>query len=366
MSLLLIPLITMPMVASPLVQGSGVEDSEWLVMFYMCAENNLAKLAVKDLSSILSFESEEVAVAVLYDDLGPTVLHLNRGGDREARAMGELNLGDPRVLSQFVEVAMATFPAEKTMLVVYGHGSAWRGLCWDGDEGSADQLTVPELSHALSFFQPFDIIFFHSCLMANVETLYQIRDRADLAIAPEDSLLGDEVNFKNMLGKLEGRGPEEAAKMLVDEYMDMRVLRRIAARIKDLDVGLGVIDLDELGTIVEKIDDLAQFGSGPFDGLDLAELEKYGTVDLYSLASKVAKSEDEEIREAATELAEAIEKSVIYLSYNDRNCHGLSITFPREVEESWRFEELYSELDFSSVGSWDEIVFNLLSSPIDF
>ena len=67
--IVLIPLI-MPIVSS------CAEGQEWLVMVYMSGENNLAKMADSDLDSILSFGSEELAWAVLYDDLGPSKLYM--------------------------------------------------------------------------------------------------------------------------------------------------------------------------------------------------------------------------------------------------------------------------------------------------
>ncbi len=356
--IILIPLLTLPQVSGYAMEG----ESEWLVMVYMSGENNLAKIAAKDLGAILSFRSEDIATAVLYDDHGPSRLYLQRAENRDEVDMGELNLGNPETLSRFLDTAISTFPAEKMMLIIWGHGSAWRGFCWDGEE-RVDQLTIPEFSRALSPFPQMDIIFFHSCLMANIETLYQIRDRTKFVVASEDLLIGGEVEFGKILRRIEGKESEEVARFLVDEYMDMRVLKKIVARIKRLDIGLGVIDMGKLKRLVESINALVGIDSSVFENLNVKEFEKYHTVDLYSLASKIAKSEDEEVASRARELMEAVKDCVVYLRYRGKGCHGISITFTRsEMDEGWGFEDLYPNLEFSLVSLWDEVVFSLLDS----
>ena len=169
------------------------------------------------------------------------------------------------------------------------------------------------------------------------------------------------MGLKRIFKEMVGKEPEEVAKMIVDDYMDMKILRRIALKIRKIDIGLGVIDLEKLDVLIEFVKTFSKVNPTAFRGLHLNEFERYRTVDLYSLAREVKDEGDQEAEAAAKKLMEAIDDSVIYLKYRSRDCHGISITFPKEeMNENWDFKDLYSELVFSELSSWDDLLFSVM------
>ena len=44
----------------------------------------------------------------------------------------EVNMADPGTLQAFIAFAIGRYPATHTVLILWGHGGGWRGLCQDG------------------------------------------------------------------------------------------------------------------------------------------------------------------------------------------------------------------------------------------
>ncbi|MBN1507501.1 MAG: hypothetical protein JW955_11680 [Sedimentisphaerales bacterium] len=90
----------------------------------------------------------------------------------------ELNTGNPRTLSDFVNWATTAAQAEHRMLVVGSHGSGRRGMAHDDTD--KDRLFLPELAEALDdMTSPIDILVIEACICSTVEVL------AELAHGPE-------------------------------------------------------------------------------------------------------------------------------------------------------------------------------------
>jgi len=105
--------------------------------------------------------------------------------------MGELNMGDPKTLSDFILWTMKYYPASNYALVLMNHGNAWKGACQDNTSGE-DMLTLPDLSTALatvssSTMKTIGLIGFDACLMSYVEVAFQIRQYAKVMVASEES-----------------------------------------------------------------------------------------------------------------------------------------------------------------------------------
>ena len=115
------------------------------------------------------------------------------GLDQEAR---DMKLCDPATLCMFLRFSSLYCPAENYVFSVWGHGSGFdaindipgkydntpntRGVIND-EWNNNEQLDMYELSYALRTVspRPLDNIFFHNCLMGNLETLTELRDVTD-------------------------------------------------------------------------------------------------------------------------------------------------------------------------------------------
>ena len=129
---------------------------------------------------------------------GMNVLDLN------AEAIA-LKLYDPDMLQLYMEMSSLLCPAEEYVFAVWGHGDGFdptsdvpgkypaaaktRGVLhdeWNNDE----KLDMYELTQAIkgTGHAPFKTIFFHNCLMGNIETLTELQDVAEYIVCSSHEL----------------------------------------------------------------------------------------------------------------------------------------------------------------------------------
>jgi hypothetical protein len=185
---------------------------EWTVVVYMAADNDLEKYAIADLLEMEAAIPEEgVEVIVLVDRAkgeavtrpdwtDSRVYRIRRDGNPKTIVSpvllepGELDMGDPAVLSEFVGSALNAFPARHNMLVMWDHGGGWASQCVDHDvPGSKEKssLSIVEVREGItralrrSNIGRLDVVAFDQCLMSQIETAAELSGLADVMVASE-------------------------------------------------------------------------------------------------------------------------------------------------------------------------------------
>lgn len=108
-------------------------EKQWTVMVYLAGDNNLDAAALTDLDEMKKVGSTpEVDLVAELDRSGgghaTKRYHLKKEGALTADAvedLGETNMGDPSVLEGFLRWGMKNYPAKKTLVVLWNHGSGW-------------------------------------------------------------------------------------------------------------------------------------------------------------------------------------------------------------------------------------------------
>ena len=103
----------------------------WTVMVYLAGDNNLDSAGVTDLGEMKTVgSSDSLAVVAQFDRSGRSRVtnryYLRKGtalADDVVQRLGETNTGDPRVLTNFVQWAARTYPADRYCLVIWNHGA---------------------------------------------------------------------------------------------------------------------------------------------------------------------------------------------------------------------------------------------------
>ena len=150
------------------------------------------------------------------------------GYEKEAKAM---KLCDPKTVSAFIQISSLVCPAEQYVFSIWGHGnglnpltdvpgkyedpaaaSATRGVI--GDEwNKREELDMYELSTAIrsAGLNRLNTIFFHNCLMGNMETLTELRGLSDYIVASAHLLESEgELLTEYVRGLLEKGNTEDA------------------------------------------------------------------------------------------------------------------------------------------------------------
>jgi hypothetical protein len=108
-------------------------------------------------------------------------------------SLGNQNTGDPATLTQFIQWAAQTAPAEHYALVLWDHGKGVNGVNFDDLDGTTpDHLTIPELATALRTVttqaQPIriDLLAFDACLMQMAEVGFAVSPYVDMVVGSEE------------------------------------------------------------------------------------------------------------------------------------------------------------------------------------
>ncbi len=166
---------------------------------------------------------------------------------------GELNMGDPKVLSTFLSEAVKTFPAQHYGLILWDHGGGWAAHAMDHNApcawGGHDKLALPKLRQAIQeglergALKKLDLIGFDMCLMAQLETAFELSGLAEVMVASEAVEPGDGWPYDRILPYF-GKGTMGARRLaaqIVEAY------GKYYGERKERVATLSAIDLDEAG-----------------------------------------------------------------------------------------------------------------------
>lgn len=191
---------------------------DWTVMVFINADNNLDYFGEKDQNEMAEVGSNDwLNIITLLDRQNkPAKMNFVKKGTIETiKDMGEVDMGDYKVLVQFVKDTVAAYPAKKYALIIWNHGSGWkdpsasgemqslfRGLSYDDQSGN--HMTTAELGKAAKEIKGIlgknlDIWGMDACLMQMVEVAYALKDNCGYVVASEETEPGDGYPYTDIL-----------------------------------------------------------------------------------------------------------------------------------------------------------------------
>jgi hypothetical protein len=299
--------------STPNAPGQAV----WTVMVFLNGDNNLEPEAVMNFRQMANVGSDErVNIIVQFDRLSENnhlttpdwsqtlrfrvTRNMEPIPSEALEDIGEANMGDPKVLADFIKWARSKFPAQHYMLVIWDHGQGYRVLMENRiaiaeqerlavasaqaghtmgiaplvqgkgggsyrtisqDDTNHDKLYAKEIQDALSQSlgsEKLDVIGYDACLMSMVETGYSLRSFAKVMVGSEDLEPGPGWNYEYWLKPLTEH-PEmtgaDLGKTIVDAYA-----RNYApgSPIEDAATTLSAIDLSKMDALAGGISTLSE------------------------------------------------------------------------------------------------------------
>lgn len=225
---------------------------EWTIMVYLDGDNDLEKHLFKDLNEmetvgsnaninvVFQFDGNDRVHEVndpvnrnpilntygkawrgyLKQDNDPTLVYVYHPAPLGACRLGEVNMGAPGTLTNFVQWGMANFPANKYALIINNHGAGWKGVAID-TTSNEDWLYMGELRNALAPVPKIDILGFDACLMGMIEVGYQVQQDAGILVASEEVIALPGWPYDTILGGLKmnpGWTGQQLATRIVNDY----------------------------------------------------------------------------------------------------------------------------------------------------
>lgn len=251
----------------------------WTILVYMAGDNGkvfntsagpmrlmaeMTSAGYKDLWKMGQVGTTDVcAVTCLFDTLHSSYLIEVRKGNgmsnSRVQPLGELNMGDPQNLRNFIIRSVTDYPAEHYALIFWNHGLGWLDLdIYSGvrsapagpahqpifrstprrmaggdktrpiafDDSSKDFLDTQDIRWALADAvdvtgRRIDLIGMDACLMAMVEGARELAPFADFFVASQEVEPMEGWPYAGILRAINAQpevGPRELAELIVDEY----------------------------------------------------------------------------------------------------------------------------------------------------
>jgi hypothetical protein len=347
---------------------SGVRSASWTIMVYLDGDNNLEGAGIDDFLEMAAIGStSDVNIVVQfdridghdasYDDWTTTKrFHVTPWLEPYAANalmdLGELNMGDPATLVDFVNWAKTDYPASNYALILWDHGGGWRkskeelwkerkqgkkeelifkAVCWD-DTNGGDCLYMAEVKSALSSSGGAHLIGFDACLMGMVEVAYEIKDYGQVMVGSEEVEPGPGWPYHTIMSDLTGNPswtPSQLGSAIVDRYYESY----------GNDYTQSAIDLSRMNTLANTISTFAQTMITYWD------------------------SDETAVRNAAQDVMAEIANAVINEKHGSAwpGAYGLAIYFP---ENLFSFDTDYNGtiIDFPNDTQWEEFLQEFYSS----
>ena len=360
--------------------GTAQGSAKWTFAIYMCSDNDLdvwGELNVEWLMSVGS--TEDVNFVVLWDSsVGPAKLYkIEKDGMVEMTDYKyngkEVNMGNPAILSSFVDYLGSKFRSDHLLVDLWDHGDDFRGICFDYDTGTKadmDYLTHQEITEALGG-RSLSIIAADGCGLGVIEVAYEYamngvtaewfvanENYVPLQGFPYDMIAADLVTDPDMT-------PEELSKDMVDRYTDLYQkgwLTELAA-IKMSAVAPMVRELWDVTSIL--MSDMQTYKGMVSAGRGQATMgwSQYGWegyVDFPTIFEVVYSRADpgSELQKETGELLAAIETAIPYVGCSQPadvwDPEGMSVYFPSAdgsyKHNTWWRGTLYPTMQFAQDG----------------
>ena len=169
------------------------ENKAWTTLYYLDCDydsDNFDPLEYFFIDEIQTTEHVNVVVIQDKEEEPAFLYYINEQQEKIVlEELGEVNMGDPHTLIDFISYGKQHYPADRYLLWMYDHGGGWKGACMDTTNNDPG-LTMDELQIALTESGGVDVICFFACLMSSLEAVYELRDCVDVYVGSEDLAWG--------------------------------------------------------------------------------------------------------------------------------------------------------------------------------
>ncbi|MCU0514971.1 MAG: clostripain-related cysteine peptidase, partial [Anaerolineae bacterium] len=294
--------------------------------------------------------------------------------------LGEVTTSDPAALVDFATWGIATYPAERYMLILSNHGGGWQGVAYD-ETSANDSLSMSELDTALaeiiarSGIGQFELVAFDACLMAQLEVFATIAPYARYSIASQEVIPGAGWEYVTPLTALTARpqmSMDDFGRRVVDGYMQYytRDLQGYTA------FDLHLVDLSRIDGVIAAVDGLASAvqahpdssllpigrardNAQAFSVSDPDAARVFSSVDLLDFARLLADlAPDAAVQQAARQVMAAVQAAVVYGAASPElpGSHGIAIYFPANENDYALAGTTYPQQGGAKLPGWQDFL----------
>ncbi|MCG8573201.1 MAG: clostripain-related cysteine peptidase [Spirochaetes bacterium] len=274
-----------------------VPGDTWTFMIYLDADNDLETFGIDDffemVDGMADADNDNLNLIVQMDRISGWSSSTAISGENWTNtrryqitssgyilldnSLGELNMGDPTTLSNFISYCTTNYSADHYALVLWNHGGGARSvvisesvsltknqsieytgpekaICWDETNGD-DCLYLDEVRDAIdnhfNSSNKLDLIGFDACLMNTIEVAYEFRDLAEYMAGSMANEYAGGWDYKGLIsamasGSSKSADTKELAKLIVKAYRDSTIMyssqTQSAVKLNDIELLKTAVD----------------------------------------------------------------------------------------------------------------------------
>lgn len=212
----------------------------WTVLYYASTDGGRSQFVWDDLNEMeAAGETDEIRLVAQINwtedsSVTPvgTVRYLIQPDDdpqnpasETVQSLGEINMGDPATLADFLIWGIETYPANRYILILGGYGAGWQGCCYDENTDSdivGDRLSLPDIDLALAAAYnetqgtQFEVITFAAGLMNQLDVLQAMQPFGTYLVASADLMPGSSWDFQSLFQQLNANPLVEGRQLASD------------------------------------------------------------------------------------------------------------------------------------------------------
>lgn len=268
-----------------------------VVLLYMAANNNLSSFAEHNISAlkegfIPDKDSKDILLVYIHlPGKDPKVIRVFKEGDGAVKedvvaTYQNQNSANSDVLKSVLNKINAIFPAREYGLILWSHATGWlpQGyynstlnatyfadpyfhLVKSFGEDRGEEMEIKELKSALQFKLSF--LIFDCCLMGGIETIYELKDKADYIIASPTEILAYGFPYREIMLPLFLPKPdlEETCRLFYNYYNAQSGVHQSAT--------ISLIKTDQLKQLANVSRDIFNSHRDKIQSLDMDRIQPY-------------------------------------------------------------------------------------------
>lgn len=375
--------------------SASAHAAKWTILVYLNGDNNLEPYGISDFLEMAQVGSNSnINIIVQFDRASGYAstygnwtdckrFRVTSGMTPDAgnalSSLGEVDMGNPQTLVDFVEWGIDNYPADKYFVDVWNHGGGWtesalmevvRDCSNDDSSGNSIGVANGELRSAASQIyshlgRKVDLWGFDCCLMHMLEVNYELKNYANYMVASEELEGGNGWEYASWLQNLNNNSTASAATLgqyvaqayynTGEDTQSVSDLSRVSATVVALDdfaIALQAAKASGYESTLTSILNAAQdFGQGYGNPVD-------DYVDLYDYAERCYNASlPSNVHTTAQALMNALDLQITCnyaKSSGYSGANGVSIYLPPTSE----YYSSYGNLLMSDNCSWDEFISN--------
>ena len=295
----------------------------------------------------------------------------------------EVNSNDPNVLSQTINWAFSQYQGKFKVFDILAHGGGYMGIGTDDNQTGQNTrqiMTVYEFSNGLRQGlkgRKLDVMNMLSCLMGNVEAIYELRGIADVVIASEDSVRATQNTGIDFTAEL--------ARIIAQPNPDAKTIGKQMAIFGDAKNSksgystIAAVDMTRIEYLKSSVNRLSNAILAAFPKFKTNILTAYNNVpelinssltgqrDLWNFCVQLQKINHAPLQQAALEVKQELKMTIIHARDREgANANGLSIFMPTlnadmNLPPDFNMENSldrigYLKTKFAKDTAWDKVI----------